>query len=192
MYSIDLWGRTHRPLISTHHITMSHEFGTHEKKMFEGSRSPVMDADKVRSTGRTLARDTVRYITEGKPNPMMQVTPYVRTMRRSVVKIIDKNETKFNTMASTCPTSTLVRHSITGIADTMMASGSFNWGRLVVLYAFCGVFAKHWSTGMDTGERTRIIDATADALCDYVTDHFTRPILDMGGWDAFVQFFALS
>jgi hypothetical protein len=108
------------------------------------------------------------------------------TMIRTVKEIWTKHELLFKGMMKKLEvTESNAALVFTKVVDEIFSDTLFNWGRVVMVYAFVGWLILHCKhNGMEN-----CIDEIAEAACQFATSRLSTWITEAGGWDAFVMFF---
>ncbi|XP_067827284.1 bcl-2-related protein A1-like [Heptranchias perlo] len=80
------------------------------------------------------------------------------------------------------------KRAIPILTREIYSDGTDNWGRLVTLYAFCGVLVRHLRRkGIPEGE---LIEDIAQCMAHHTWTHKAAWIKENGGWEkGFVEFF---
>ena len=120
----------------------------------------------------STARDIVTYY--AKPLSYAPTTEHSRAMVRLSSQLLEKHRDLFDGMLSGCKPDQLEY-----IAQQIFQDDVVNFGRLVTLYTFVGLLAKHY------GQEERL----TYVLSSFVERRLGAWMSEVGGWSAFLQFF---
>ena len=146
--------------------------------------APPRSLDMVKLDAKEVALDTVHYISGFQVLP--PPSEHCRTMRRTTDELTEKHRIVFNSIIKRLDFPTQeqdgilqkIRHDIFTVADEMLSDKRMNWGRVVSLYAFGGMIAKHFA---DNG-LTAYVDVCGQCIGDYASERLARWMHSEGGW----------
>jgi len=143
---------------------------------------------EIKETARLLADDIVAYMTV---SPTPRVTcDHASTMRRVVDEVSCRYQLTFESIIRKVGVqaedhkhvANVCRQTFTAVANELFADGHYNWGRVIVLYAFAGWLAKHPSGSLLELGNDNVSKAVASATGDFVACKLTSWICHQGGW----------
>ena len=146
--------------------------------------APPRNLDMVKLDARVVAMDIVHYISEFQVLPPQ--SEHCTTMRRTTDELTEKHRIVFNSIIRRLDFPTQqqdgivqkIRHDIFAVADEMLNDRKMNWGRLISLYAFGGMIAKHFA---DSG-LTAYVDVCGQCIGDYASERLAMWMHSEGGW----------
>src|SRR6218665_193981 len=134
----------------------------------------------VQKNAIEIADDVVLYMVGTQSiSTIRPPNSYAKTMRRTVKDVSQKHEKVFNGMARKLGFTNQVVTTVLGsVLDEVFSDGQYNWGRLVMVYAFAGWMARHCALN-DMHEYVQRIAHTAGL---YVANKLASWIENNGGW----------
>lgn len=136
--------------------------------------------ENIKRVAKDLAYDIV-YFKSGVKK-LRPSSKYAVTLRRTVDEMLERHEIVFTGVVKKLDISKV---TIQNVLDEMYTDKTFNWGRVVSVYALGGRMAQHAG---DT-HKQELIDRIAEWVGEYVADNLSEWILTQGSWDAFHDFF---
>nr|AMT84566.1 Bcl-xL protein [Urechis unicinctus] len=144
-----------------------------------------LNVDNVKQVAKELAVDIVNYVSGHKHSK--PVNQHAITLRRTVDELSEKHEIVFNSIVKKLQplTRDTAVQTFFNVMDEMFRDCSYNWGRVVSVYAFGGRLAKHF---VDI-KATDFVEKVAECLGTFVAEKLSKWIHQQGGWDAFDAYF---
>ena len=146
------------------------------------------ELDMIKVDARKMAIDIVHYVPKYQTPP--DPSDPGKTMRRTVDEMIVKHEIKFKSMIQHLvknldfpvdaeeDSQNMIKRTFDGVVHAMFSDEKITWGRIVALYAFGGLVAKHCVQN----NMQDYVDFCGDLVADHVCDYLFRWILHKGGW----------
>ena len=152
--------------------------GTHTAT---GEAPPLTNSDRdtqiIRRIAKELAVDIVYYVSNYKK--LEASSKHAKTLRRTVDELLDRHSILFTGMVKKLDVSSSNgKRTFKNVADEMFSDKSYNWGRVVSVYAFGGRLAKYCAER----HMYEYIDKIAEFLGDYVAENIAEWIHKQGGW----------
>ncbi|XP_067873686.1 bcl-2-related protein A1-like [Heterodontus francisci] len=135
-----------------------------------------------------LVKDYLRFALEGSQSAPASNT-VAETLRRSG-SFLQRYEQKFKKYICRLNVGSIeeAKRAFPILMSEIYSDGTDNWGRLVTLYAFCGVLVRHLkSKGIPEEE---LIEDIAQCVAQHTWTHKAAWIKENGGWEkGFVEYF---
>jgi Apoptosis regulator proteins, Bcl-2 family len=144
--------------------------------------------DKVKDTSRLLADDIVRYVTVSPTPPV--TNPHSATLRRIVDMVSSRHHAVFESIISKVGVRAenqqtdvvMCQTTFDKVAHELFADSHYNWGRIVMLYAFAAWLAKHPSGKPEKDGNDEVAKLISSATGDFVSGELSTWIVHQGGW----------
>lgn len=143
----------------------------------------MVSLEKVKEIGELLAFDNVYHISGFKK--CKPVNKYAVTLRRTVTEVSEKHAIVFNSMVKKLGplTQETLPQVFLNVVEEMFRDCQYNWGRVVSVFAFASVLARHFhQKGHDD-----MVEETAEFLGKYVANQLGPWIAQQGGWVSIIS-----
>lgn len=130
--------------------------------------------ENVKRIAKELAYDIV-YFKSGVKKRQPSSSKYAVTLRRTVDEMLERHKVFFTGVVKKLDIS---QKTFQNVLDEMYTDKTYNWGRVVSVYALGARMAQH------AGDRHKqeLIDQIAEWLGEYVADNLSSWIHSNGGW----------
>ncbi len=137
-----------------------------------------MSSDPLMKIARELAFDIVHYMANNRKH-MTYTNKHAKTMRRTVDEICERHDILFNGMMKKLHiTKNNAKETFKNVIEELFNDNQYNWGRIVVVYAFGGRLAQFC---VDSN-MPDYVDTVGEIVGSYVMNNLGSWIREQGGW----------